>query len=259
MSHVSGLDFVRFLPYLAETHRAVESVKNGQRHGHVRDDRPGPKPVKVQLERMRVRAGLFQRVDGPHRQVRDQQKGHDLPARLLADLLARRDRATRGVEDEDRLTGGLHDAAKGGDDDEQGVILEGEVAADDGEGGVDEHAGLGGDQEDVVELEVACAVEPELVHLAHADEGGQGGHAVEGELADVDLHDGETDELGARDEDEEEDEGDDGEDEDEDADEEALVGSCAVDAVVVGRASETGFRVISSCLGRAALREMSWI
>lgn len=46
-SHVRRFDFVRPFPDLAQAHGGVESVENGQRHGHVRDDGPGPQAVKV--------------------------------------------------------------------------------------------------------------------------------------------------------------------------------------------------------------------
>jgi hypothetical protein len=73
-------------------------------------------------------------------------------------------------------------------------------------------------------------------YLQHGEEGGDGGRAVEGEFANVDLHDGERLQLGPADEHEEEDERDDGEHEGEDADEEALVRPGAVHRVVVRRA-----------------------
>lgn len=67
----------------------MEPVEYGQWHGHVRDDRPGPQAVEVQLYGMRIGPGLFQRVDGPHGQVADQQERDDFPAGLLADLVRR--------------------------------------------------------------------------------------------------------------------------------------------------------------------------
>lgn len=90
------------------------------------------------------------------------------------------------------------------------MLLQGEVAADNGERRVDEHAGLSGHQEDVIELQISAAVVAQFTHLAHADQGRQSRHSVERQLADVHLGDGEADQLGPRNQDEEEDEGDDG-------------------------------------------------
>jgi len=83
------------------------------------------------------------------------------------------------------------------------VFLQGEVAADDGEHGIDEHAGLCGHQKNVVEFQVPAAVVAQLAHLEHADQRRQGGHPIERQLADVHLGHRETDQLGPRDEHEE--------------------------------------------------------
>lgn len=115
------------------------------------------------------------------------------------------------------------------------MLLQGEVTADDGERGINEHAGLCGHQEDVVQLQISAAVVAQLAHLEHADQRRQGGHPVERKLTDVDLGHGEADQLGSRDEHEEEDQGDDGQHQDQDAHEEALVRAGAVHAVMVRR------------------------
>jgi len=86
----------------------VKPVEYGQRHGHVRDDGPRPQAVEVKLYGMRVGPGLFQRVDGPHGQVADQQERDDLPARLLAYLVGRNARPPGRVQYEHRLTERLH-------------------------------------------------------------------------------------------------------------------------------------------------------
>ena len=72
-----------------------------------------------------------------------------------------------------------------------------------------------------------------LNYLKHPDQSSDGRGGVQGELADIDLHDGEVDELVPGDEHEEEDERDDGEYQHQDAHEQALVCTCAVHGVVV--------------------------
>lgn len=124
----------------------------------MRDDRPRPQPVKVKLDRVRLRPRFLQRVDGPHGEIRDEEEGDDLPAGFPADLIGSDAGPARRVQDEDGLARGLQKRGEGGGQDEDRVALDGELAADYGEGAVDEHAGLGADQEDVVELEVPAAV-----------------------------------------------------------------------------------------------------
>lgn len=186
----------------------MEPVEDRQRHWDVGDNRPRPQAVEMQLHRVRLRPWLLQRVDRPHGQVRHQQERHDLPARLSAYLLGGGNRAPRRVQNKDGLTGGLDDAGQSGDQHEDRVLLQGEVTADDGKRRVDEHAGLSGHQEDIVELQISAAVVAQFAHLEHADQRRQGRHSVERQLADVHLSHGEADQLGPRNENEEEDEGD---------------------------------------------------
>lgn len=115
------------------------------------------------------------------------------------------------------------------------MLLQGEVSADDGERGIDKHAGLRGHQEDVVELEISAAVVTQFAHLEHADQRRQGGHPVQRQLADVHLGHGEADQLGSRNEDEEEDQGDYGQHQNQYAYEQALVRAGAVYAVMMRR------------------------
>lgn len=63
------LDFVAPFPYFAEDYGGVKSIKNGQRHTDIHDDDPRPKPEKFQLQWIRVRPRLFQRIDRPHGKV----------------------------------------------------------------------------------------------------------------------------------------------------------------------------------------------
>lgn len=75
----------------------------------MRDDGPRPEPVKVQLHRMRLGPRFLQRINGPHSQIRDQQKRHNLASRLVSDLLGRRHGSLGCVEYEDGLKGRLDD------------------------------------------------------------------------------------------------------------------------------------------------------
>lgn len=253
--HVSGLHLVSPLPDLAEADRRVEPVKNGQRHRNVRDDRPRPQPIKVQLYRVRFRPRLLQGVYGPHRQVGHQKEGDDLSSGLLSDLVRRHAAASGSVQHEDGLAGGLQEGSQGRSQHQNRVLLDGELSADDREGAVDEHPRLGADQQDVVQLQVPASVVLQLAHLPHSDQGGEGGEPVEGQFADVNFDDGEADELRPRDEDEEEDQGDDGEHQEEDSNEEALVGLSAIDGVVVGASFEGVELAFLSVVVVAARRE----
>lgn len=140
--YVRRFDLVRAFPYLAQAHGGVEPVEYGQRHGHVRDDGPGPQAVKVQLYGVRVGPGLFQCVDGPHGQIADQQERDDLAAGLLADLVGRHARPPRRVQDEHRLAERLHQRRGRGEQHQHRVVLLREVSADDRERAVDERARL---------------------------------------------------------------------------------------------------------------------
>jgi len=76
------------------------------------------------------------------------------------------------------------------------VFLQSEVAADDGEGRVNEHAGLSGHQEDVIELQISAAIVAQFTHLEHADHRRQSRHSVERQFADVHFGYGEADQFG---------------------------------------------------------------
>lgn len=143
----------------------MEPVKDRERHGHVRDDGPGPESVEVQLHRVRLGPRLFQRVDRPHGQIGHQQEGDQLAAGLAADLPGRGAAAPGRVQDEHCLASGLYQRGQRRDQHQRSVLLHGEVTADHCEGGVDEHARLRGDQQDVVQLQVASAVVAQLSNL----------------------------------------------------------------------------------------------
>uniref|UniRef100_A0A8W7NZP6 Uncharacterized protein n=1 Tax=Anopheles coluzzii TaxID=1518534 RepID=A0A8W7NZP6_ANOCL len=195
-------------------------------------------PVKVQLDRVRLGPALLERVDRPHRQIAHQQKGDDLAARLLADVLLGGGGPAARVQYEHRLAGGLDQRGEGRDQHQHRVAPHRKVAPDHGERAVEERAGLAPDEQDVVQAEAAERVVLHVAHLKHADQRGGRRRAVQRQLADVHLRDGEADELGARNQHEEQDERDDGQHQDEDADEQALVSAGTVDRVVVGGAFE---------------------
>jgi len=143
----------------------VEPVKDGERHGHVSDDGPSPEAVEVQLHRVRLGPRLLQRVDRPHGQVCHQQEGDQLAARFAADLPGRGAAATGRVQDEHGLARRLHQRSQRRDQHQRCVLLHGEVAANHSERRVDEHSRLRGDQQDVVQLQVAPAVVAQLANL----------------------------------------------------------------------------------------------
>lgn len=107
--HISGFDFISLFPNFTKTYRGVKPVEYGQGHGDVGYDRPGPEAVKVQLNGVRLGPTFFERVDGPHCQVRHEEKCHNFPAGLPADLLRSDAAPSRGVQHEHRLTCGLQE------------------------------------------------------------------------------------------------------------------------------------------------------
>lgn len=165
VSHVWRFDLVRPFPDLAQAHGGVEPVEYGQRHGHVRDDRPGPQAVEMQLYGMRIGPGLFKRVDGPHGQVADQQERDDLPAGFLAYLVRRYARPPGRVQYEHRLAERLHQGRGRGEQHQHRVVLLGEMAADYRERAVNERARLRAHQQYVVQLEVPQPVKLQLPDL----------------------------------------------------------------------------------------------
>jgi len=166
-SHVDRLEFVSSFPDVEETHRRVEPVEDSERHADVCDDGPGPEAVEVQLHGVRLGPRLLQRVDRPHGQVGHQQEGDQLASGFAADLPGRGAAPARRVQDEHGLAGGLREGGQRRDQHQRRVLLHGEVAADHRERRVDEHSGLRGDQQDVVQLQVATAVVPQLANLHH--------------------------------------------------------------------------------------------
>lgn len=150
------LDLVRRLPDLEQTNRRVEPVEDRQRHRDVSYDSPGPVPEELQMGRPKLRPVLLQSVYGPHRHVGDYEKSHQLPPRLRFGLLRISAPPPPAVQDEDGLEAGLDEGEDLREEGGRRAVGEGEVAADDGEHAVDEHAGLGHHQKGVVQTYSCC-------------------------------------------------------------------------------------------------------
>lgn len=73
----------------------------------MRDDGPGPWPVEIQMSGSEFGAILFERVDGPHGHVGNQQEGDQLAAGLVPSLLRRAATPPPGVDYEQGLKYGL--------------------------------------------------------------------------------------------------------------------------------------------------------
>lgn len=71
------------------------------------DNRPSPKPVKMQLDWVRFRPGLLQSVNGPHGQIGHQKKGDYFSPGLPPDLLRGHAGPPGSVQDENCLASRL--------------------------------------------------------------------------------------------------------------------------------------------------------
>lgn len=184
------LEFVAPLPDLAEADGDVEAVEDGERHGDVRDDGPGPDTVVVELGGVGVSTARLESADGPHGQVTDQEESYHFPARFPGELIVVVATAARGVQDEQGLQRGLDKGDDGGEEGQDPTRVQTEVAANDSEGGVDVGAGLGDQEQDVVQLYVPVLDKLQLSHLYHPYDYGQYRHTVHAELDDVSLQHG---------------------------------------------------------------------
>ena len=70
----------------------------------------------------------------------------------------------RCVQDEEGLQCGLDERGERGEEGDE-VVLQLEEGADDAEGGVDEHAGLGHHEQQGVQVQLARSVEPQAANL----------------------------------------------------------------------------------------------
>lgn len=213
----------------------METIEDRQWHGHVRNDRPRPEAVEVQLNRMTFRATLLQRTNRPHGQIGDQQKRDNLSAWLFAHLLGRGGTSAARVQDEHGLEGRLQDRGEGCCQHQRCVVAHDshKLATDHGERAVEEQPRLCAHQENVVQLEAPQRVILQVAHLQHSDDRGNRGGYVERQFADCDLCHGQINKLRAGDQDEEENERDYGEDQRQDAQEQATVRLSTVYRVMV--------------------------
>lgn len=130
--------FWGWLPWVISIPVGYVPVEDGEWHGHMCDDGPGPQPIEVQLDRVWFCARFLQGIDGPHGKVRHQQEGHQFTPWLAADLVWRHTRASWCVQHEHRLTRSLQERCQCRDEHQHCVLLDREVTTDDREGAVDE-------------------------------------------------------------------------------------------------------------------------
>ena len=64
----------------------MESVEDGKGHRNVRYYGPRPQTVEVKLNWVRLGFRLFQRVNSPHSEIGDEEKGDDLSSRFSPNL-----------------------------------------------------------------------------------------------------------------------------------------------------------------------------
>ena len=91
---VSGLGIavshlVNVFPYFVKTNGGLEAVAYHQRHCCVRDDIPGPHPIKLRVQRVELRLAALQPVHHPHGQICNQQKRDELFPWFLLNLFLR--------------------------------------------------------------------------------------------------------------------------------------------------------------------------
>ena len=108
------LEFKGFFPYFTKANCWMEPIENGQRHRNMGDYRSRPfTSIKLDLDWMRIRSVSFQRVDGPHGQVANQQKGHHLSSWFSFNLFICASKSTGRIQDKDCLQSGLHQRCQG--------------------------------------------------------------------------------------------------------------------------------------------------
>lgn len=128
----------------------MKPIENRQRHRDMRDDRPSPIPKELQMRRPKFRPILLQCIYGPHRHICNDQESDQLPSRLPFRLLRVSGAPPPAVQNEHGLDAGLDEGKDFCEQAGWGVSGSCEVAADDGEHAVDEHACLGYYEEGVV-------------------------------------------------------------------------------------------------------------
>jgi hypothetical protein len=145
------LNFVGGFPYFEETDRRVKPIKDGQRHRDVSDDGPGPLAEEEQMGGSKLGSVLLQGVDCPHCHVGDDEERDQFLPGFVLDLFEVATAAPPPVQDEHRLERRLDEGEDLGDESRRGAVGHGEVTPDHREHAVDEHAGLGDDEQRVVQ------------------------------------------------------------------------------------------------------------
>ena len=136
------LEFKGFFPYFTKANCWMEPVENGQRHRNMSDNRPCPfTPIKFDLDRMRIRSVSFQRVDGPHGQIANQQKCHHLSSWFPFDLLICASKSTGRIQDKDCLQSGLDQRCQGCQKGQK-MVFKLKKGSNNAEGRIDEDSGL---------------------------------------------------------------------------------------------------------------------
>lgn len=153
--HLVVLHLIGGLPDFEEADCRVEAVENGERHGDVRDDGPGPDSEEFEMLRSVLCVAFVQRVDGPHGHVGDEEEGDEFASRLAARLLHSPASTSTRVQDQQRLQRRLHQRPEVRHQTQARVLLE--VAAHDREHAVDVHARLRHQQQGVVQADAFAA------------------------------------------------------------------------------------------------------
>ena len=100
---MSCFDLVCSLPYLKKTDSGVEPVENGQRHGNVRNDRPGPNTEELEVLGAVLSMSLLHDVNHPHGSVSHDEERDELSARFLLLVRLCRTASARTVQHQYRL------------------------------------------------------------------------------------------------------------------------------------------------------------
>ena len=87
----------------------------------MRNDTPGKKTVKFHLDRVRVCAKCLKRINTPHGDVGNEEKGYELTTWFITLVIRKTWRTTESIKDEYRLQQGLYQNHNGGCDNKNTV------------------------------------------------------------------------------------------------------------------------------------------
>lgn len=145
------------------------TIENGQRSTDVGDNGPRPFTEEVGLNRMSIKPALLQRDDGPHGEIGNQKEGDDLATRLVLLLSFGVQLPLGRIQNEDGLRHALHDGCQCVHQNQKRVEASPELGPDHGEHIVRYSPGQRHDQQHVIQVQRACYIEPQLVHLIHSN------------------------------------------------------------------------------------------